>query len=281
MENIRKFNTEQEYDYVSVGNSDIISYITDCDCVRYNSAAFVLTFTSSSNESVKILGEQNKFSKAVIDGKNHALTSGVLNYTFQSPGKHIVKVWLNDIEDTAEAFSTLPALIEAIIPHSCKYIGAKMFYKCPKLRRVILHGGIKLIGSNAFNGCTLLDKVKLFAEVAQVGNNALEGSSITKIAIPAITDNLGKKAFYNCHLLEEVVISALNLEIAEQVFDGCEKVKTIYCESKTAPSVKATTFGNIGQDATDKVLYIPEGASGYDTGYWAELVQKGFTIQTL
>lgn len=278
MENIRKFNTEQEYAYASVGNADIVSYITDCDCVKFNSGAFVLTY-ETSNEEVTIVPNGSICTKVIVEGVEKTITSGAMKHTFATAGKHEVKVWLKDINDTAEAFTTLPCLAEAIIPHTCNSIGAKMFYRCAKLKRVILHSGVVHIGANAFNGCNNLDKVKLYEAATHIDNNALEGTAIEKFAIPANVDSVGKKAFQNCANLKKVVISSKTLDMGDYVFDGCVNVNEIVCESKTAPGVTATTFSNIGANAENKTLVVPQGSTGYTTGYWELLIQNGFVVK--
>lgn len=278
MENIRKFNTEQEYAYASVGNADIVSYITDCDCVKFNSGAFVLSF-ETSNEEVTIVPNGSICAKVIVEGIKKPVTSGVMTHTFSTAGKHEVKVWLKDINDTAEAFTTLPNLVEAIVPHTCNTIGAKMFYRCAKLKRVILHSGVIHFGANAFNGCSTLDKVKLYDAATHIDNNALEGTAIEKFTIPANVDSVGKKAFQNCANLKKVVISSKTLDMGEYVFDGCINVSEIVCESKSAPGVTVNTFSNIGANAQNKTLVIPQGSTGYTTGHWAVLIQNGFVVK--
>jgi hypothetical protein len=51
----------------------------------------------------------------------------------------------------------------------------------------------------------------------------------------------------------------------------------------TAPTIQSNTFSNIGTSVpsgTPKVLRVPEGAEGYDSGYWkSTLLDKGYTLE--
>jgi hypothetical protein len=70
----------------------------------------------------------------------------------------------------------------------------------------------------------------------------------------------------------------------------CSALSTIIMPWSVAPSAGSYTFGVSANDYTGRntystgknILYVPSGATGYDTGYWLDPLQNadkcGFTI---
>ena len=68
-------------------------------------------------------------------------------------------------------------------------------------------------------------------------------------------------------------------------------LRSLYIGSATAPAVESDSFGNLGyttdamgvRSGVKNILYLPEGATGYNTGYWQSIALNpdicGFNIQ--
>lgn len=127
------------------------------------------------------------------------------------------------------------------------------FYKNTSLRKVILPETVTSIGSMAFYGCTNLTDINIPAAVKSIGQSAFEKcESLETIDIPGILDKfdsnvfadctklksvyikniqprssgLSAGTFYNCKMLETVVIDHANC-IENCAFYGCESLKEI------------------------------------------------------
>jgi hypothetical protein len=78
--------------------------------------------------------------------------------------------------------------------------------------------------------------------------------------------------------------------IGGEAFYRCTKLKSIICKSVQAPTCSSGTFGTSSLYYTgrntyntgENMLYVPVGATGYDTSYWLDPLQNatkcGFTI---
>ena len=78
--------------------------------------------------------------------------------------------------------------------------------------------------------------------------------------------------------------------MGDSTFSGCKNLTEIKVLSAKAPTTVSSTFGGsssyyIGRDTYDKGtnrLYVPAGATGYDTGVWKDVLcnpeKCGFTI---
>jgi hypothetical protein len=74
------------------------------------------------------------------------------------------------------------------------------------------------------------------------------------------------------------------------LFRSCVNLKTIIAPWSTAPTMSSSAFGSsnanyVGRNTYNKgenKLYVPAGATGYDTGYWLDPLQNsskcGFTL---
>ncbi len=102
---------------------------------------------------------------------------------------------------------------------------------------------VKVIGNGAFANCSSINSVTFtgaeeigiyaFATVSE-GNSASQTSQspkFTAIALPNV-QNIGGGAFYGCHSLEEVDLSAAtNLELGISAFEWCVALKTVILPS--------------------------------------------------
>lgn len=163
------------------------------------------------------------------------------------------------ITNISGSFSDCYSLENLIIPKNQTNISHSFAKNCKSLTTIILPENITQINSNAFSGCT----------------------SLLSLTIPQKVNSLPTYLCDNCQSLQYVVIPENVTSIGNYAFQNCYSLNTIYIKSVTAPSISSSTFTNIGirvPSNIQKKLYIPEGASGYES--WLEYLQ-GFEISYL
>jgi hypothetical protein len=88
--------------------------------------------------------------------------------------------------------------------------------------------------------------------------------------------------FYN-NVLEEIVIPEGVTSLGNYTFQNYYTLQSITFLNPIAPTIQSSTFSNIGTkipSGTPKVLRVPFGSSGYDSGYWqSTLLDKGYTLE--
>lgn len=98
--------------------------------------------------------------------------------------------------------------------------------------------------------------------------------------------------FTNIGSIKSVYVKEGWKEFVPRMFSGCLSLQTIYSDIINSQSIIAhqICFGNSESDYTgrntyntgENILYVPQGATGYDTGQWLDPLQNaekcGFTI---
>lgn len=113
----------------------------------------------------------------------------------------------------ASAFSGCTKLIDVSFPATLTHVFANAFSGCTALQRVAFNEGLIYIGDGAFKGCTYL------------GYNYV--SDVNGITLPSTVTNLGKNAFADCALLENVVLGAGITEIKTGTFANCTELVSV------------------------------------------------------
>ncbi|NBH70803.1 leucine-rich repeat domain-containing protein [Clostridiaceae bacterium] len=126
------------------------------------------------------------------------------------------------------AFKACVSLKEVTLPPGLSRILAGAFKGCRKLEKIEIPQGASEIGDYAFHRCHCLREAVLPASVSRLGDCAfLYCDSLTKIRMPGVR-RLGRQAFVNDVLLEELEISR---ELCEEdlcdVFTGCGRISRI------------------------------------------------------
>jgi hypothetical protein len=144
------------------------------------------------------------------------------------------------------AFDYAKQLTMIIVGRNVKSIGLAAFFHCQKLKSISLPEGLTLIESGAFSFCSSLKEIELPSSINEIGKSLFyECSSLQKISvtngknrrflskegvvfdcttntlirvppsyqvlvyiIPPGTVSIGDYAFYNCTILQEIVIPA-------------------------------------------------------------------------
>lgn len=175
------------------------------------------------------------------------------------------------------------------IPNSVTSIGEECFRYCYYLTTINLPNTITTIKTGTFRYCKGLKEIDLPNSISSIGDGAFDGSGLTSIVIPESVTSLRIRAFRNCKSLLSITLPDSNISCGEDIFRGCTAVKTITSLRKTAIDIRRI-WGVSNSDYTgrntyntgENMLYVPQGATGYDTGYWLDPLQNaekcGFTL---
>ena len=102
------------------------------------------------------------------------------------------------------------------------------------------------------------------------------------ITIPEGVTKIDSNTFNNCSSLQNISIPSSVTSIGSNAFQSCSLLSTIILKAMTPPSIQSNTFSSVGTkvpSSISKILYIPEGASDYESGDWKSyIVDKGFEI---
>ena len=191
-------------------------------------------------------------------------------------------------------------------------VGSGTYDGCTKLSKITIAEGVTHLGTGVFKDCKGLTSIDLPDSLREIGANCFDSTALTSIDIPDNVTTIGSSCFYGCTQLkaiklpaaltmmsaymfyncrmEEITIPANVASIDSNCFLQCLALKSITCMRATAPSVQANSFGNAesnytGRDAYntgENRLYVPSGATGYDSGAWLDPLcnsdKCGFTL---
>ena len=190
-----------------------------------------------------------------------------------------------------EAFSSCLRLTSINIPNSVTSIGDSAFKFCSSLTSINIPNSVTSIGYSAFQSCLSLTSINIPSSVTSINQSTFSGcSSLTSINIPNGVTRIGYSTFSGCSSLTSINIPSSVTSIERSVFSGCKKLSEIKVLATKAPTLSSSTFGSsssdyTGRDTYDKgvnKLYVPAGATGYDTGVWKDVLcnpeKCGFTI---
>mgnify|MGYP004531026603 CR=1 FL=1 len=162
----------------------------------------------------------------------------------------------------AYSFYECTSLKKVTLPSTLTEIGDYAFAKCTTLSEIELNEGLSTIGERTFEDCTALKKafIPVSVENGQITytyneysnkawgifNNCSEltvvefaegttrihaglfgGSGLSMITLPETVTEIGRYAFANCNLLEEINFPDGLKKIEERAFSNCTSVKKI------------------------------------------------------
>jgi hypothetical protein len=150
---------------------------------------------------------------------------------------------------------------------------------------------VKTLPDNTFQNSTL-SSIELPEGLTSIGNMCFMGTPLESIKIPSGVTSIGGQAFMSCGQLNSIELSAGLTNIGNMCFMGCVNLTKITSLATTAPNAIAVAFGDgpntkylVGRNTYntgENMLYVPAGATGYDTGAWLDPLQNaekcGFTL---
>lgn len=140
------------------------------------------------------------------------------------------------------SFSGCSSLSSIDIPKSVTAIDLFAFANCTGLLSLTIPNGVTHISNNAFEGCKSIQKVSLPNSLNNIGSWAFAWfHSLTKVSIPNSIAEIKDDTFYFCINLESVVIPNSVKKIGS-AFDGCTKLKDVYCFAEEVPEAANRSF---------------------------------------
>lgn len=138
-------------------------------------------------------------------------------------------------------------------------VGATPF---PWLKTVILPRKLKAIGEKAFYGSTV-SELTMYNNLKKIEANAFENCvKLSEISFPKSLMEIGENAFKGCASLCNVILPSSVKELYANTFDA-RFVKTLHMQSKTPPTLKASTESTTKSGAANiemLTIYVPKGA---------------------
>lgn len=168
------------------------------------------------------------------------------------------------------------------------------YYWLPKIKTISLPEGLLNIDYLAFKDCRHLQSVTIPASVVEIEESAFEdcrslqsvtftGTNLTSIGDWAfynchelqniiITEGMqeiGQAAFFNCVYLNELSIPSTMARMADNSFAQCRKLKRIVSYAVNPPEIDAKTFEDV--DRAIPVI-VPSGSESlyHEANYWCE-----------
>ena len=140
-------------------------------------------------------------------------------------------------------FEACAGIKSLIIPKTVTYIGGSAFLTATSLKEVSIADGDTplVIDACAFQELSNLTTVTL-NRVTVLGEGVFEKTGIARISLPSTIQQISKNCFH-ASALEELTFVPSNVEIFEQAFADCDKLKTI--EMMTDNGVGVTRIGKM------------------------------------
>ena len=179
---------------------------------------------------------------------------------------------------------------EYVIPETVTSLGSFCFFSCSNLTSIVISTSVTSLGSSCFSDCSNLTSIVIPASVTSLSSNCFSScSNLTSIVIPEGVTSLGTSCFQSCSKLTGIVIPESVTSLDSNTFSFCSSLTSITINRNIAPTI-SSAFGNSSSNYTGRttydqgtnILYVPVGATGYDTGYWLDPLcnaeKCGFTI---
>lgn len=191
----------------------------------------------------------------------------------------------------SNAFRRNAGMTSITLPDSVTSLGNSCFNSCTKLTSITIPDGVPSLDNSCFQYCSALTSITLPDSVTSLGFSCFNGcSALTSITIPNSVASLGTQCFQYCTALTSITLPNSVTSLDTNCFLGCTALTSIYSLRSTAPRLSANTFGTSTNNYTGRtkynqgvnMLYVPQGATGYDAGAWLNPLQNatmcGFTI---
>ena len=188
-------------------------------------------------------------------------------------------------------FFNCSSLTSITLPSTLTSLSDSCFSGCSSLTSITIPGSVTSIGISCFRYCSSLTSITIPEGVTAIDNTCFSNcSSLTSITLPGSVTRIYHECFRNCSSLTSITIPGSVTSIGDACFTNCSSLTSITALGTTAPSVSGSTFGRDSSNYTgrktyntgENTLYVPAGATGYDTGAWLDPLQNaekcGFTL---
>lgn len=280
--------------------------VTDTHSIKLQARPNFITATynvTSTSSETKLLNGTSDVTYMEIDGTE---VTPALSYTFSSTGEHTVKVTTNKVEGMWRSVTSLTKVDFSECNGNEFTSFSQVFEDCTSLASIEWGGctfkNVTTLAS-AFNGCSAIVSLDLSSFNGAPYNSlrfTFDGcTKLTSITLAQTSYSYSfdmTNSFGMCTTLTSIDFTPLaNAVVNGMGLSGCPSVKSITCPWLTAPTVLASDFGT-SPKASDRrsytgrytyssntnKLYVPTGATGYDTGGWLDPLQNkakcGFTL---
>lgn len=152
-----------------------------------------------------------------------------------------------------ETFNSCNLLKEINIPKNVEHIGEWCFVYCSNIQSIDIPDKITVIEEGVFADCTSLKTIILGANVKKIKQQAFYGcGKLESIKLSTGFEELESYTFTDCKALTSISFPSTTLKIGA-AFDGCSKLKDVYCYADNPPSVYS-----FDHDFSNATLHVPE-----------------------
>lgn len=181
------------------------------------------------------------------------------------------------------AFQNNIGMTSITIPDGVTSLGEYCFYECRALASVNIPDSVTSIGRECFENCSALISITVPDGVTSLPFGCFKMcSALAYVNIPDSVTTLGDDCFYAC-AITSIDIPASVYSLGSRCFAFCRTLASIYCRRSSAPVASSDAFRHTGIDTASlriNMIYVPQGATGYDAGLWLTQLQNtyGYTI---
>ena len=167
-------------------------------------------------------------------------------------------------------------MYEVQLPATLLTISEDAFAGCSRLSSINLPPTLTKIGVRAFSSCSALKSINLPESLLIIDSSAFSNSRFSELAIPGNVKQIGANAFYQSWDLVTLHLGASLTEIGSEAFRLCSKLKTVYSDAVTPPTLGWNVFDWIDKEA---ILWVPTGCKdAYAASEWSQYfnnIQEG------
>ena len=183
-----------------------------------------------------------------------------------------------DDKQTSNYNTFYPNMSSIIFPPSIRLVENAFDHNA--IKKAVLNEGLEIIGAYAFDHSDL-ETVVFPSTLKKIGNYAFQDTKLKSLDLPEGLETIGVSAFdtYSTYLLTKLTLPSTLKLIENGAFHGNQRIATIESLAMVAPTCEGSPFSQVGDKAeSKKILRVPYGATGYDTGAWLALQQRGFEL---
>lgn len=217
---------------------------------------------------------------------NYTFTTNMIIKDYAFANSYIKNVDISAC-DSVGSMAFYNSTLQSVTFGSSNFIYSGAFMNT-SLQHVTIPSGVNLDNDRLFQGCEKLETVVIKNNVTirdiAFGGLCKDCTSLKSFVCETTLDIMyPTNTFENCRNLEKIDITGYLHNIWKETFLNCVKLKTIYLRGITQAFDLASYVeeSNIGTEAEgEKIIYVPAGATGFDSGYWKTIMQDkfGFTI---